>query len=57
MGEEEERDGFWEASGIDLNGQTSLGGPHKGILGVGSIALVVRRTLFWAFSRLRTDSE
>ena len=57
MGEGEVRDGFWEASGIDLNGQRSLGGAHKGILGVGSIALVVRRTFFWAFSKLWTDSE
>ena len=53
----EAKDGFWEATGADLNGQRSLEGAHKGILGMGSIAFLVRRTLFGATSRFRTDSH
>ena len=53
----EAKDGFLEATGADLNGQRSLEGAHKGILGMGSIAFLVRRMLFWAMSRFRTDSD
>ena len=52
----EAKDGFLEATGADLNGQRSLEGAHKGILGMGSIAFLVRRTLFGAMSRFWTDS-
>ena len=33
------------------------GGPNKDILGVGSIAFLVRRTLFEAMSRFQTDFD
>ena len=48
---------FWKASGINLNGQRTLWEPNKGILGVGSVAFLVRRTLFEAMSRFRIDFD
>ena len=51
------RDCFGGASGINLNGQRSLGEPNKDIIGVGSIAFLVRRTLFEAMSRFRIDFD